>query len=108
MSYFCVFVMVSLSSSERGHGSRRAEARMETVDSGISLTVGLALTDLDRKDLWGRYLGLGGENSYPELLAYLAGTAQWSAHEHDVAAQALNEYFVERGMDHPVPYAADL
>jgi hypothetical protein len=81
---------------------------MRTVNSGISLTVGLVLTDLDAMDLWGLYLALGGQNSYPELTAYLAGAAQWSAHEHDVAAHALNEYFDERGMDHPVQYADDL
>jgi hypothetical protein len=34
--------------------------------------------------------------------------SEWTAHEHDVAALALNEYFTERGIDDPVAYAEEL
>jgi hypothetical protein len=81
---------------------------MRTVKAGTSLATGLAMTDLDLQAYWLRYFGLGGSYSRPKLQAYLAGDVTWSAHEHDVAAHALNEYFSDHGMDHPVLYADDL
>jgi hypothetical protein len=56
----------------------------------------------------GKYEALGGTHTFRELRAYLGGDATWSAHQHDIAAQALNEYTSDRGMSHPVSYADEL
>jgi hypothetical protein len=81
---------------------------MSDVQAGTALATGLAMTDLTVWELWLRYLGLGGKQAYGDLQTYLAGETGWSATEHDVAAQALNEYFSDHDMDHPVRYASDL
>jgi hypothetical protein len=81
---------------------------MKTVRAGSSLAAGLAMTDLEIGDLWIRYFGLGGAYPREELQAYVEDQVSWSQHEHDVAAQALNEYLADRQLDHPVPYAAEL
>ena len=81
---------------------------MKTVNAGALLAAGLALTDLGVSDLWLRYFALGGGYPQQKLQAYLTGAGAWSAHEHDVAAHALNEYFVDHGMDHPMSYSDDL
>jgi hypothetical protein len=81
---------------------------METVKAGPSLAVGLALTDLDVQDLWGRYVALGGVHSRLELALYISGETAWTPEQHDIAATALNEFTSDRGMDHPVRYARDV
>jgi hypothetical protein len=62
---------------------------------------------LSQEDLWCRYFELGGMASAVDLEAYLAGILEPSAHDHDLIAHALNEFFTERGQNHPVPYLAD-
>ena len=81
---------------------------MKTIKAGSSLATGLAMTDLTLGDLWLRYFALGGSRPRRALEAYVHDDASWSAHEHDVAAQALNEYFMDQGLDHPVAYAEDV
>jgi hypothetical protein len=68
----------------------------------------MTLADLDERQLWIRYLALGGNYPYHQLCEYIHGQRSGSAHEHDVAAQALNEYLADQGMDHPVRYSRDL
>ncbi len=82
---------------------------METVNAGSAIAAGLALTDLDARQLWLRYFALGGNYTYTRLCAYVDGQEQASsAYEHDMAAHALNEYLADRGMDHLVSYTKDL
>jgi hypothetical protein len=78
------------------------------VSGGGALASGLAFSDLSLPELWGRYLQLSGTQTLPELRTYLDGRSQWSFAEHDIAAQALNEYFTDRGLDHPVAYAEEI
>ena len=78
------------------------------VKAGSSLAAALSTTELDVSQLWLRYFAVGGGCSRQALKSYLAGTIDWSAHEHDVVALALNEYFLEHGLDHPVRYAEDI
>jgi hypothetical protein len=54
--------------------------------------------------LWVAYFALGGRCDSRALGAYLDGTGNTSDADHDVIAHALNETFVERGGDHPMPY----
>jgi hypothetical protein len=47
--------------------------------------------DLTVKDLWLRYLALGGTRTRQELQGYLSGESGWSTEDHDVLTRALNE-----------------
>ena len=62
-------------------------------DAGLSVT-----------DLWLRYFALGGMSTPIEMEAYLLGALEPSAYERNLVAHAINERFLERGGDHPVPY----
>lgn len=55
--------------------------------------------------LWLSQAVLGGSASPAEVGSFLSGAAAPTAHQYDVLAQALNESFVDQGLDHPVPYA---
>jgi hypothetical protein len=55
-------------------------------------------------DLWWRYTGLGGNRPRAALVDYLAGATAWSASEHNVLVQALNECLWERGLPTLAPY----
>jgi hypothetical protein len=81
---------------------------MKTIKAGSSLAAGLAMTDLTLDGLWLRYFALGGSCTRRALEAYVNDGGHWNAHEHDVAAHALNECLMDQGMDHPVLYAGDL
>jgi hypothetical protein len=81
---------------------------MRTLQAGASLTVGMALTGLRVSALWVRYASLGGSHSPDELQDYLDDEAPWSAREHDVAAQALNERCSDLGLGLPVAYANEV
>jgi hypothetical protein len=63
--------------------------------------------ELTHGELWMRYFELGGMSTALELEAFLYGALEPSIHNHDVIAHALNECFVERGGNHPVPYLED-
>lgn len=58
-------------------------------------------------DLWIAYFALGGVAGPEEVRTYLGGGAGDSM-DYDVLAQALNEYFLEEGSNHPVPYRDEL
>lgn len=55
--------------------------------------------------LWLSQALLGGAASPDEVRSFLSGQATPTAHQYDVLAHALNESFLERGLDHLVPYA---
>jgi hypothetical protein len=76
--------------------------------SASVLRAGLAMSDLELGELWMAYVGLGGTMEMDEVKAILRGEREPTANDHNVLAQALNDYFTERGQDHPVPYAGDL
>lgn len=58
---------------------------------------------ISERDLCVGYYALGGTATPATLNAYLDGTVVPSAAEYDVVAQTLNEFFMGRGEDHPVP-----
>ena len=68
----------------------------------------LAATDLMVLGLWVGSLSLGGTLSRQQVQDVAEGTEMLPPHEFDVLAQVLNEWHVERGGNHPVPYASDL
>jgi len=58
-------------------------------------------------ELWLAYFALGGADSPEVVRAYLGGLGTHPM-DYDVLAQAINEKFVDRGGNHPVPYSDDL
>jgi hypothetical protein len=62
------------------------------------------LSALPARELWRYYIELGGNRPRAALIEYLAGTAAWSASEHNVLVQALNEYLWELGCPSLAPY----
>lgn len=72
---------------------------------GAVLASAAARSGMPPDVLWLRYLAVGGLAGPVELEAYLAEALEIDRHEHDRVAAALNDHFVERGQDHPVPYA---
>jgi len=56
------------------------------------------------EQLWLRQISVGGTAGELEVEAYCLGVITPDAYHHDVIAQAINEYFFERGADHPVAY----
>ena len=77
-------------------------------ESVMVLRTGLALSGISIPTLWGSYLGVGGTMSLDHLLDTLRGTQEVSDHEHDMVAQALNDHFLDQGLNHPVAYADEL
>ncbi len=77
-------------------------------DSGTSLRTGFSLSEMDLSELWVACIGLGGSFTKQRLEQGLRGTHTFSGRDHDVVAQALNDYFTERGQDHPVAYHDEL
>lgn len=64
-------------------------------------------TGLTHGELFLRYFELGGMSSALELEALLYDALVPSPFDHDIVAHALNERFVELGVNHPVPYRSD-
>jgi hypothetical protein len=78
------------------------------VRAGPALAAGLALSDITVDELWGRCRALGASLSPGELREYLSGNSTWTAHAHNIAALALNEYFAEHDLGPLVAYSFDL
>lgn len=76
--------------------------------SGFSLQDGLARSGMSFTELWLRQLGVGGTAGRLEVEAYVLGLLAADPYQHDVLAQAINEYFIERHQDHPVAYWSGL
>ena len=72
--------------------------------SGRGLQEGMGRTGLSSEELWLRQLALGGDAGRLEVEAYVFGLLAPDDYQHDLLAQALNEWSLERGGDHPVGY----
>jgi hypothetical protein len=77
---------------------------MTSEDPGLSLEEGLSLTGMTVDELWLRQLTLGGNASPLEVEAYVLGLLVADPYQHNLLAQALNEWALEHGGDHPVGY----
>jgi hypothetical protein len=77
----------------------------EGVPTGLSLFEGMSLSGMTYQELWLRQVSVGGIAGDLEVEAYVLGLLTPDRHQHDVLAQAINEFFLERGADHPVSYA---
>jgi hypothetical protein len=68
---------------------------------------GRRLLGMSTLALWVGYFGVGGNGSLADVEGWLAGAELPSDRDHDYLAQALNDVFTERGLDHPVGYRPD-
>ncbi|WP_344426039.1 hypothetical protein [Pseudonocardia ailaonensis] len=80
----------------------------DTMRSAPVLRAGFALSRMSVRELWTAHLALGGMLSRTEIEDTLALRREPSWAEHDVIAAALNDWFTERGQNHPVAYSEDL
>ena len=78
---------------------------MTATEGRLSLEEGMALSGMDYGELWVRHVALGGDAGRLEVEAYVLGLLVADPTQHDVLAQALNEWFLDRGGDHPVAYS---
>jgi len=62
---------------------------------------------MSARDLWIGYFAVGGNGSLTEVEQWLAGSSDPSDQDHDLLAQAVNDEFVSRKLNHPIPYRAD-
>jgi hypothetical protein len=70
----------------------------------VSLHEGMRATDMNYHQLWLNYVGVSGAAGPLELEAYVLGLLTPDAYEHDLIAQAVNEWYIDRGQNHPVGY----
>lgn len=77
---------------------------MSPQHSSLSLVDGLQRSGMSPADLWTRYFEVGGDAADLEVEAYALGLLIPDDYQHNLIAQALNEYFLDRHEDHPVRY----
>ena len=60
---------------------------------------------LSVSDLWLAYVSVGGNHDIGHLAAYLANDGhEIDPVDHDYIVAALNDAFIDRGLDHPLDY----
>ena len=59
-------------------------------------------------EVWFAYFALGGMESPQVVGSILEGSVVPSDADYDLLAQALNERFMDRGSNHPVPYRDEI
>ena len=77
---------------------------MTNSSAGFSLSDGWDLSGLPLTQLWLCYLALGGTASPARVQAYARGLVPPDSYQHNLIAQAINDYFIDQGGDHPVSY----
>lgn len=60
-----------------------------------------------RYQLWLAYFAMGGNGTLVDVGGWLEDAPVAPARDHDLLAQALNDGFLERGQDHPIPYTVE-
>lgn len=77
---------------------------MSDQHADLSLFDGLQRSGMSPAELWIRYYSVGGDAAELEVEAYALGLLSPDDYQHNLIAQALNEYFLDRHEDHPVRY----
>ncbi len=57
--------------------------------------------------LWVGYFTVGGDGTLADVTGWLSGATQLSVHDYDLLVQAINDEFVDLGLDHPVAYSRE-
>ena len=74
--------------------------------SGFSLAEGADLARVHPDELWLGYLALGGAATLDEFRREIGARGELPRREHNLIAQALNEWFLDHSIDtFPVAYA---
>jgi hypothetical protein len=68
----------------------------------------MAMLDLRLEELWTDYVELGGNLSQTALTSFMGGHSDLSRGDYDRLAHAINERFMDRDEDHPLPYSDDI
>jgi len=66
---------------------------MEAMPAEAKLVNAVMASDLTVKDLWLRYLALGGCRTRQELQDYLSGQSGWTTEDRDLLTHALTEHW---------------
>ncbi len=74
---------------------------------GLSLFGGMTESGMSYADIALAQMCLGGAADVLEVEAYVLGLLRPDAYQHNLLAQAINEHFIDLGLDHPVAYADD-
>ncbi|WP_375501760.1 hypothetical protein [uncultured Jatrophihabitans sp.] len=80
---------------------------MSSTEEGLSLFRGLAESGMSYADLALEQMCMGGSADDLEVEAYVLGLLRPNAYQHNLLAQAINEHFIDQGLNHPVAYADD-
>ncbi len=75
---------------------------------GSMLRAGQDHLGLSLHDVWLGYISVGGNAPLREVQGWLTGLAEPGDDDHDLMAQALNDRFVDQGLNHPVAYTDTL
>ncbi len=75
-----------------------------TPGPGMSLQEGMRLSGMTYPELWLRHIAVSGTTGELEIEAYVLGLLVADDYQHNLIAQAINEYFIDRGGNHPVGY----
>lgn len=67
-----------------------------------------ARAGVTERDLWIAYCALGGLASPATMHSFMAGAVTPRRIDYDMVVQALNEFFLDQGANHPVPYADEI
>jgi hypothetical protein len=77
---------------------------MSTQRPDLSLFEGLQRSGMTPAELWIAYYAVGGDAAELEVEAYALGLLTPDDYQHNLIAQALNEYFLDQHEGHPVRY----
>jgi hypothetical protein len=75
---------------------------------GTPLRSAAAMLDISADDLWVGYVGIGGDLAPGAVEGFLDGHSDLLEPDYDRLVQVVNELFMERDEDHPVPYSDEL
>jgi hypothetical protein len=66
------------------------------------------MLELPLGDLWMSYLGLGGDLPLNRIEDFFDHGGSLESADYDRLAQAVNEFFMDAGNDHPVRYSDEM
>lgn len=76
--------------------------------STSALQSGMEHTTFDISGLWIACMGIGGQLLRSDVADITGGARPATAAEHDILATAMNDWFVDHGLDQPVSLWAAL
>jgi hypothetical protein len=79
-----------------------------TPNLGVVLDAARVQAGMEAAEVWFAYFSLGGMLPPQIIDSILKGRVVPSDEDYDLLAQALNERFMDRGSDHPVPYRDEI